>query len=177
MEPTETEERGTELKTETKEEEDQPSTSATQSSPAPGQSKKKSRSLRLSWSWRQGKKHKLWIDGVGFLVSEIDFDVISLSLEPFWPGLCVITGVGEDFVFPVVGIFASCGHWVSHTLPFSRVGCLTTSQNCLFFRGRNCYVPLTKPQEIVAAIINSTTYCQPTVCARYHATHLYSPIY
>uniref|UniRef100_A0A452V8S3 histone acetyltransferase n=1 Tax=Ursus maritimus TaxID=29073 RepID=A0A452V8S3_URSMA len=41
MEPTETEERGTELKTETKEEEDQPSTSATQSSPAPGQSKKK----------------------------------------------------------------------------------------------------------------------------------------
>ncbi|KAF4022996.1 hypothetical protein G4228_014633 [Cervus hanglu yarkandensis] len=41
VEPTETEERGTELKTETKEEEDQPSTSATQSSPAPGQSKKK----------------------------------------------------------------------------------------------------------------------------------------
>ncbi|XP_046501980.1 histone acetyltransferase p300 isoform X3 [Equus quagga] len=41
VEPTETEERGTELKTETKEEEAQPSTSATQSSPAPGQSKKK----------------------------------------------------------------------------------------------------------------------------------------
>uniref|UniRef100_A0A8C0T765 histone acetyltransferase n=1 Tax=Canis lupus familiaris TaxID=9615 RepID=A0A8C0T765_CANLF len=41
MEPTETEERGTELKAETKEEEDQPSTSTTQSSPAPGQSKKK----------------------------------------------------------------------------------------------------------------------------------------
>ncbi|XP_007974082.1 histone acetyltransferase p300 isoform X1 [Chlorocebus sabaeus] len=41
MEPTETEERSTELKTEIKEEEDQPSTSATQSSPAPGQSKKK----------------------------------------------------------------------------------------------------------------------------------------
>ncbi|ERE85369.1 histone acetyltransferase [Cricetulus griseus] len=41
VEPTETEDRGTELKPETKEEEDQPSTSATQSSPAPGQSKKK----------------------------------------------------------------------------------------------------------------------------------------
>ncbi|TKC43712.1 hypothetical protein EI555_017738, partial [Monodon monoceros] len=41
VEPTETEERGAELKTETKEEEDQPSTSAAQSSPAPGQSKKK----------------------------------------------------------------------------------------------------------------------------------------
>lgn len=45
VEPTETEERGTELKTETKEEEAQPSTSATQSSPAPGQSKKKSKSF------------------------------------------------------------------------------------------------------------------------------------
>ena len=43
VEPTETEERGTELKTEIKEEEDQPGTSATQSSPAPGQSKKKSK--------------------------------------------------------------------------------------------------------------------------------------
>lgn len=41
VEPTETEERGPELKIEPKEEEDQPSTSATQSSPAPGQSKKK----------------------------------------------------------------------------------------------------------------------------------------
>lgn len=56
MEPTETEERGTELKTETKEEEDQPSTSATQSSPAPGQSKKKSRSLRLSVPGDKGEK-------------------------------------------------------------------------------------------------------------------------
>ncbi|XP_015991339.2 histone acetyltransferase p300-like [Rousettus aegyptiacus] len=41
VEPIETEERGTELKTEIKEEEDQPSTSVTQTSPAPGQSKKK----------------------------------------------------------------------------------------------------------------------------------------
>lgn len=48
MEPTETEERGTDLKTEIKEEEDQPSTSATQSSPAPGQSKKKSKCFKLS---------------------------------------------------------------------------------------------------------------------------------
>lgn len=41
VEPPETEERGTELKTEIKEDDDQPSTSAPQSSPAPGQSKKK----------------------------------------------------------------------------------------------------------------------------------------
>lgn len=54
MEPTETEERGTEIKTETKEEEDQPSTSVTQSSPAPGQSKKKSK-FRPCFPRREGQ--------------------------------------------------------------------------------------------------------------------------
>lgn len=84
MEPTETEERSTELKTEIKEEEDQPSTSATQSSPAPGQSKKKSESLKPfvlgvdeeTKDPGQNCSHASW-------ASEVAINVISLTLKPW----------------------------------------------------------------------------------------------
>lgn len=83
MEPTETEERGPELKIEPKEEEDQPSTSATQSSPAPGQSKKKSKSLKLCipGGRKRNKRHTVEWSQASW-ASEIDCNVISLSLQP-----------------------------------------------------------------------------------------------
>lgn len=85
MEPAETEERGTELKTEAKEEEDQPSTSVTQSSPAPGQSKKKSKSLKLCVLGGRRKTKEFEENGIRLQAPwalEIDFNVVLLVLEP-----------------------------------------------------------------------------------------------
>lgn len=81
MEPIETEERGTELKTEIKEEEDQPSTSVTQSSPAPGQSKKKSKCLKLCIPGHK-ETRRAWEGWDQTSSLGIDFNVTSLHLEP-----------------------------------------------------------------------------------------------
>lgn len=98
VEPTESEERGTELKTETKEEEDQPSTSATQPSPAPGQSKKKSKFLRPGFMEAEGKLKTSGRVRLGFLGLGIE-----LSCDFIKPGalglVFITTNVGEGVFF------------------------------------------------------------------------------